>query len=507
MKHYRKKIVLIFVCFVAAGFFLLIYPEMSADAAISAQPTNTASPVETTSGPNEYGMVAHKNNAGVTDPGYAVSKADSPFYPSRASSNGQKITPDLFDQPEVCGGCHTEIYQQWNGSMHSFAWKDPIYRAALAKASKNTNGKVDKFCMGCHTPIGVLSGEATPSGKGMSEVANKGVSCEVCHNISATKGVGNGAYVLTPKLHGKPLKFGPFKDAKSPYHDTAYSELHTKSEFCGQCHNVTHPFNQTPIERTYDEWKDSAYASEGVHCQDCHMKPAPGKAAPMGKHREKIYSHNFVGGNTSIPSLLGSEKHSAMAREMLKSAATISIMSVDNMIPGQRATVMVKVANVGAGHKLPTGFPEGREMWVDFKVVDAKNRLVYRLGAIKNGVTEPKTKSFKVVMADANGHIVHDDVSKVTQVLYDTRILPKSYSEVEFTFDVPQDVSGELTLTADLNYWSYSQQLADELLGKNKLLVPIEKMTSAQKKVNTATQARSPNAATKKLQSAYGDKH
>jgi hypothetical protein len=92
-------------------------------------------------------------------------------------------------------------------------------------------------------------------------------------------------------------------------------------------------------------------------------------------------------------------------------------------------------------------------------------------------------------------------------VLYDTRIWPKSYSEVEFTFEVPQDVSGELTLTADLNYWSYSQQLADELLGKNKLLVPIEKMTSAQKKVNISTQARSPNAATKKLQAAYGDKH
>ena len=110
-------------------------------------------------------------------------------------------------------------------------------------------------------------------------------------------------------------------------------------------------------------------------------------------------------------------------------------------------------------------------------------------------------------MADASGHIVHDDVSKVAQVLYDTRILPKSYSEVEFTFDVPHDVSGDLTLTADLNYWSYSQQLADDLLGKNKLLVPVEKMTSAQKKVNISTQARSPSGNTKKLQTSYVGKH
>ncbi len=460
------------------------------------------SPIEA----KEYGMVAHKNNANHSDPGYAKNKEESPFYPSRASSNGKQITTELFDQPEVCGGCHAQIFKQWNGSMHSKAWKDPIYRAALNNASKNTNGKVDKLCMGCHTPIGVLSGNASPSGNGMSEIADKGVSCEVCHNISDTNGIGNGAYILTPKLYGEPLKFGPFKDAKSPYHDTAYSELHTKSEFCGQCHNVTHPFNKTPIERTFDEWKDSAYASAGVNCQDCHMKPAPGMAAPMGKQRDKIFSHNFVGGNTSMPTLLGSEQHSTMARDMLRSAATIEIMSVENFKPGQRATVMVKVSNVGAGHKLPTGFPEGREMWVDFKVTDAKNNQIYRLGAIKDGVTEPKSKTFKVVMADAKGNIVNDDVTKVARVLYDSRILPKSFSEVEFTFDVPNTVSGPLTVSANLNYWSYSQHLADELLGKNKLQVPIETIAATAMQVTANAQAQSPNNLPVQLKTSYLDK-
>lgn len=431
---------------------------------------------QTTPEPRAFGVVAHKNNAVHLDPGYARNEKEAPFYPSRASTNGKKITPEHFDQPEVCGGCHSDIYSQWKGSMHSNSWKDPIYRAALNNASKNTGGKVDKLCMGCHTPIGVVTGEATPSGKGMSQIADNGVSCEVCHNISESSGIGNGAYVLTPKLYGASLKFGPFKDAVSPYHDTAYSELHTKSEFCGQCHNVTHPFNRTPIERTYDEWRDSAYASAGVDCQDCHMKPAPGKAAPMGKEREKIYSHNFVGGNTSMPKLLGSEKHVEMARDMLKSAATIDIKSTDNFQPGKRSTVVVKVSNVGAGHKLPTGFPEGREMWVDFKVVDANKQVIYRLGQVKNGVTEPKTKSFKVTMGDANGNVVDDDVTKVARVLSDTRILPKSSSEVEYTFDIPKNAVLPLTITADLNYWSYSQHLADHLLGKGKLQVPIEKI-------------------------------
>ena len=167
-----------------------------------------------------FGMVGHSDNTTHVDPGIA-SKGRNPFYPSRASTGGRKVTSAHFELPEFCGGCHLETYAQWKGSMHSNSWSDPVYRAALNLMSKASNGKVDKFCMGCHTPIGVVTGEASPSGKGMSAVADHGVQCEVCHNVSGTSGIGNGSYVLTPKLHGRPLKFGPFKHAVSPRHDSA----------------------------------------------------------------------------------------------------------------------------------------------------------------------------------------------------------------------------------------------------------------------------------------------
>jgi len=32
-----------------------------------------------------------------------------------------------FDDPAVCKGCHAEIYNQWDGSMHSIAYTDPVY--------------------------------------------------------------------------------------------------------------------------------------------------------------------------------------------------------------------------------------------------------------------------------------------------------------------------------------------------------------------------------------------
>jgi len=432
-----------------------------------------------------FGIVEHHNNASHIDTGIAASHGTSPFFPSRASTGIiAKVTADMFEEPEVCGGCHVDMYKQWNGSMHSNAWVDPIYRAALNAASKGTNGKVDKLCIGCHSPIGLVTGKATPKGDKMSKIAKRGVQCDVCHNISSSTGIGNGSYVLTPKLHGRKLKFGPFKDAKSPYHDTAYSELHTSSAFCGQCHNVSHPFNNLPVERTYDEWKDSWYAGQNIQCQDCHMTPGPGvtknpgKATPFSKEREQIYTHYFVGGNVLVPRMLGAEGHALKAEEMLRAAGKIEIMPKKYLTTKGIQTISVKVTNIGAGHKLPTGFPEGREMWVDFKIKDAEGKEIYRLGKIEHGHTEEGTRSFKVVLGDKDGNIVHLELWDADRVLYDTRIPAKGYSIVDFPFTIPEGTKGPLTVTADLNYWSFPQSVLDELMGKDAPVVPVTLMTT-----------------------------
>ena len=424
-----------------------------------------------------FGVVPHKDNTQQIDPGVATNI--SPFFPSRASTAGRKTVSDQFDSPEVCGGCHVEIYAQWKGSMMANAWTDPIYRAVLNAVSKATGGKVDKFCMGCHTPVGVVTGEATPSGKGMSEIAGRGVQCDVCHNISDSTGIGNGAFVLTPKLYGRSLKFGPFKDAISPYHDTAFSPLHAKSEFCGQCHNVTHPFNLLPIERTYDEWRDSPYAGMNVQCQDCHMKPAPGRATPFSREREQIHTHHTVGGNMLVPKMLGSEKHAKLAEEMLQSAAKLEIFAPSSLVAGAVNKVRVRVTNVGAGHKLPTGFPEGREMWIDFRVTDGAGRTLYRLGEVRDGYTEEGTKSFKVVLGDKEGKVVDLNPIDADRILFDNRIPAKSYDDTEFSFLVPGDLQGKLQIVADLNYWSFPQGFLDQLMGKDAPTVPIAKMARA----------------------------
>ncbi|HSB33827.1 MAG TPA: multiheme c-type cytochrome [Nitrospirota bacterium] len=432
-------------------------------------------------------ILAPLYNAGHIDPGVSVDKTKSPFYPSRARTSAEAglLNIELFDPPETCWACHTDIYDQWKGSMHSNAWHDPVYRALMRLAGKATNGLTDNLCIGCHTPAGLTTGEASPTGERMGEISKNGVFCEVCHNISASTGIGNTALVLTPRKYGRPLKFGPFKDARSPYHDTEYSELHTTSALCGACHNVTHPFNRLPIERTYDEWKDSPYPAEGLGCQECHMTPGtgytknPGRAAIGAPMREHIFTHYFVGGNTMVTALLGSQKHSKLAEEMLQGAARMEILFATNVRPGGVATVDIRVRNIGAGHKLPTGFPEGREMWIDFIVLDENGKVIYRLGRLdEEGRLDRGTHIFKVSLGDSEGNLIDLELWKATQILYDTRILPRGYADVRFEFRVPEDAKGTLSLKADLCYHSFPQPLVNYLLGSEAPKVPTVIMTS-----------------------------
>ncbi len=212
----------------------------------------------------------------------------------------------------------------------------------------------------------------------------------------------------------------------------------TESRLCGACHNVDNPvlswdesrgqfwpngldlaapsFEQGqlfPIETTFDEWANSDYASSGVvapefagskpdsvvrSCQDCHMRRATGQAA------ETIYNpvnrdcvttgclpeHDLVGGNSWVPQILQDPRwrlHRAdqsiylnntvtQARAMLRRAATLTVDLTSN---GAAKIATVRVTNQ-SGHKLPTGYPEGRRMWLNLKAYDIDNNLIYESG-------------------------------------------------------------------------------------------------------------------------------
>jgi hypothetical protein len=234
----------------------------------------------------------------------------------------------------------------------------------------------------------------------------------------------NGQFVTDPS----PLRRGPYADAQAS-HEFVESPFHRSSDICGTCHDVSNPVfvsdgtlggynvdtldsahpdgdlrNMFPVERTFSEWTLTDYANGGVYapqfagdkpdgivstCQDCHMADVTGAGAnvPGSPTRSDLPAHDLTGGNTFVPSLLpgmwGAEVDSVALEDgrvratgMLQKAATLGL---SNSVVSGHPVALVTVTNETA-HKLPSGYPEGRRIWITLRAYDGSDVLVYESG-------------------------------------------------------------------------------------------------------------------------------
>ena len=145
------------------------------------------------------------------------------------------------------------------------------------------------------------------------------------------------------------------------------------------------PFNE---QRTYSEWVNSAYAVPGddfASCQDCHMPAVadmPGCTANAGinSHATGGRRHDLVGANRFMTELLmslyGAEGDNTIPNifwttaldrmdEFLPTSATLEVVAPEEVdFADGLADVEVTVTN-NTGHKLPSGYSEGRVMWIE----------------------------------------------------------------------------------------------------------------------------------------------
>ncbi|MCX7555242.1 hypothetical protein OS187_00085 [Xanthomonadaceae bacterium JHOS43] len=306
-----------------------------------------------------------------------------------------------------------------------------------------------------------------------------GVGCHTCHRVMDQGPAGQplmtgnaDIWLDDANCNGQPgagpCRAGPYAypvdmggwDYEPP-HAWKHSPLHSDSAICGSCHDVTSPTLETgpfrtlilangtpqghdtglayPIERTYSEWQQSAYAStlfrDGMepdgddvpgrivarteHCQHCHMPQAqPPSFDPDaelqvcsmgGPNRSgNLPTHELVGGNAWIPQILKGEypglkrdlafdRTSYSATRML--AERTAEVETRATRTGSGLSIQVKVTNL-SGHKLPSGYGEGRRMWLDVDVRDAHGTPVWRNGAFDPAtgdlVIDAQTKIYEI---------------------------------------------------------------------------------------------------------------
>lgn len=109
-----------------------------------------------------------------------------------------------------------------------------------------------------------------------------------------------------------------------------------------------------------------------------------------------LATHAFAGGNAWVPAILAGEYGAQLnrtaayaqtivaAQQMLQGAARLDITPGAYVAPtaGSAGSLAlgVRVTNL-SGHKLPTGYAEGRRMWLDVQLRDAGNALLAESGA------------------------------------------------------------------------------------------------------------------------------
>jgi hypothetical protein len=374
-------------------------------------------------------------------------------------------TSDKFEPSSGCG-CHATFVEQWNRSMHAQALTDPLYLTKLEEAKKATDGKLGAFCNKCHGPIATLSREI--DGK-MSAVSGEGITCSFCHQVVGLKGQpANTSHLVA----ADGVRRAQLKDPQAP-HPAAYSAFHEKAEFCGGCHNVLHPINGMHLEATYDEWKASPYAKEGVVCQNCHMGAEAGRDAPDsgqacggGPQRDNIFHMTFVGGQVALGP-------SAEAIARLQSAAMVEMDVAEIVAPGETASMTVTVTNTGAGHYLPTGLTEIRQMWLEVYAEDAEGQK-----------TEIGERRFGTILKDAKGNSPVELWDAVA-IESDDRIPPRESIEETYEFAMPEGAD-RATVTAVLRYKSAPDEFAEKAGVEN----PTTDMAAATQQVFASAEAK-----------------
>jgi hypothetical protein len=110
------------------------------------------------------------------------------------------------DSPGQCQTCHQKIFDEWNGSMMSNSWRDPVWRAAFFALAKATSAHGE--CDTPEPPDGTAKAAHNP-------FANKG-------ECSSTFDIGTGKYTVS--------RSGSLLDA-----------------FCSRCHMPTDYVDNVPL--------------------------------------------------------------------------------------------------------------------------------------------------------------------------------------------------------------------------------------------------------------------
>ena len=361
---------------------------------------------------------------------------------TRAAGPHEQIDRELFQTSDRCFACHNTLSTPagedisigfaWRPTMMANSARDPYWQAGVRRESidhPESQAVIEEECSKCHMPMAHVQSRARrqepavfahldfASDTRIDRLAQDGVSCSLCHQIRPD-GFGTreslvGNFVIdTTRPLGEREVFGPYqvengenrimRSSSGGFRPTEGRHVQ-QSELCATCHTLIttalgpggKKIGELPEQMPYQEWLNSDFR-ETRSCQSCHMPPVAEPVrmtSAMGKFREGVSRHTFVGGNFFMLRMLNrhrgelgvtalpTEFEGAAARtiEHLQSqTATVTIAGLELRDGTLRADISVE--NLG-GHKFPTAYPS-RRAWLHVTVRDSTDDVVFESGRL-----------------------------------------------------------------------------------------------------------------------------
>jgi tetratricopeptide (TPR) repeat protein len=135
---------------------------------------------------------------------------------------------------------------------------------------------------------------------------------------------------------------------------------------------------------------------------------------------------------------------------------------------GEPLTVDVVITNKNIGHSFPPELRDFYEAWIEFTVMDDKDKAIYRSGFLKpNGYLDDSAHNYKAYLVKKDGS--YNDLHHIwkTKVLAQNNSIQSGRSDVaRYQFTVPKDYDGALKLKARVQYRRFTRVFQDYALGK-----------------------------------------
>lgn len=439
---------------------------------------------------------------------YVTSDGNLPLLSTwlRADGGTGSVDHTKWVNPALCGQCHTQIFDEWSGSMHRLMGEsNPYYVVLEDLAAQNVGEPFRAWCMGCHAAQALLAGSRKTEGQShlfetdaqslyaelerRTSAIDEGTGCLFCHRTEAVEMIGPAAggnasleinltdrmtypgedsvYRLARWLANRSIRAEP-----AEHRHSFTPEALSSPQFCSACHEEFTPGVGAQTTSTYTEWANSLYnnklnPSASVTCNDCHMHTTvasigtavPGVATNQGPIVANYRAHHFVGAQYHLLGLRSPERRQ-MTIDLLKSAATLTASTTTDENGGQR--LVVRVANTGAGHNLPTGVSDFRQLWLDVSVSDADGKEVFASGKLDDGGhLDQNARVFANVFDDGSGHTLGLDFWEYRKMAEDTRIPAGAHRDE--TFSLPNGAKAPLTANVKLMFRTFPQAITDEV--------------------------------------------